>query len=181
MSEIDRLEPNNEYGITKASATLYASFLGKKFNLPIYTFRLFAVYGSYEDKTRLIPSLILPYLNAQVPQLSKPDSVRDFIFIDDVIKYYLNIDQLQGDFGGIYNIGTGQQHSLGVLAQLVQKIAKSEQEPLYGSVSVKQNEPNHWLADMTKTNHTFTITSTPLEMGVQQSFEWFRKHQFLYH
>jgi nucleoside-diphosphate-sugar epimerase len=61
MSENDLLDPNNEYGVTKSAATLYCSYLGKKEQLPIYTFRLFAVYGYFEDATRLIPSIMTSY------------------------------------------------------------------------------------------------------------------------
>lgn len=62
MKESDLLEPNNEYGITKAAATMYCSYMGKKEQLPIYTFRLFAVYGYFEDTTRLIPSVMVSYI-----------------------------------------------------------------------------------------------------------------------
>jgi nucleoside-diphosphate-sugar epimerase len=81
--------------VTKSSATLYASYVGKKFDLPIYTFRPFAVYGYYEDKTRLIPSLMVNYAQGIPPQLSKPDSVRDYIFVGDVVDYYMNIDRIK--------------------------------------------------------------------------------------
>jgi len=63
MNENDVLEPNNDYGITKAAATLYCSYIGNKEELPIYTFRLFSVYGYCEERRRLIPTLILNYLN----------------------------------------------------------------------------------------------------------------------
>jgi hypothetical protein len=38
---------------------------------------------------------MLKYINKEAPNLSKPDSVRDFIFIEDVINYYLNIDKVK--------------------------------------------------------------------------------------
>jgi len=44
MDEKNLLEPNNDYGFTKASAALYCSYIGKKEQLPIYTFRLFSPY-----------------------------------------------------------------------------------------------------------------------------------------
>jgi len=95
MHESDLLEPNNEYGITKTCGTLYAAYIGKKYQLPIYTFRPFQVFGYYEDKSRLTPSLMVNYAQGIPPQLSKPDSVRDYIFIEDVVAYYMNIGRIE--------------------------------------------------------------------------------------
>lgn len=180
MKETDVLEPNNDYWITKASATLYASYIGKKFNLPIYTFRLFAVYGYYEDKTRLIPSLMINYINNISPSLSKPDSVRDYIFIDDVVDYYANIHKITWDFGWIYNIGNGKQYSIGQLVTTAKNIANSDKEPIYGWASVKQNEPKYWLSDNEKAISAFWLQATPIEIGLKKSFEWFKKNKHLY-
>lgn len=181
MKETDVLEPNNEYWVTKASATLYASYIGKKYNLPIYTFRLFAVYGQYEDKTRLIPSLMLNYINDIAPNLSKPDSVRDYIFIEDVVEYYLNIDRIVWNFGWIYNIGNGKQYSIGQLVEEVKSIAHSDKMPIYWWTSIKQNEPKYWLSDNNKSISTFWLSETPIEIWLKKSFEWFKENQNLYH
>jgi nucleoside-diphosphate-sugar epimerase len=44
MSEDNVLEPNNFYALSKATATQYASYVGKTRNFPIVTYRLFSVY-----------------------------------------------------------------------------------------------------------------------------------------
>jgi nucleoside-diphosphate-sugar epimerase len=61
MSEDDIIEPNNLYGISKAVVTQYASFIGKTKNFPIFTYRLFSVYGQLEDPSKLISTLIGNY------------------------------------------------------------------------------------------------------------------------
>jgi nucleoside-diphosphate-sugar epimerase len=61
MSEDDIVEPNNLYGISKAAVTQYASFIGKSKNFPIFTYRLFSVYGPLEDPSKLISTLIENY------------------------------------------------------------------------------------------------------------------------
>lgn len=61
MSEGDLIEPNNLYGISKAAVTQYASFIGKTKNFPIFTYRLFSVYGPLEDSSKLISTLIADY------------------------------------------------------------------------------------------------------------------------
>lgn len=180
MHETDMLEPNNDYGVTKAAATLYASYIWKKYELPIYTFRLFAVYGYYEDKTRLIPSLMLNYIKWISPSLSKPDSVRDYIFVEDVVDYYLNIWKISWNFGWIYNIGNGKQYSIAEVVETIKNVANSSIDPTYGWVTVKQNEPRYRLSDNTKTKNDFWLSCTSLGIGLKKSFEWYQNNQYLY-
>ncbi|MFA5916788.1 MAG: NAD(P)-dependent oxidoreductase [Candidatus Gracilibacteria bacterium] len=180
MKETDVLEPNNEYGITKSTTTMYSTFIGKKYNLSIYTFRLFSVYGYFEDKKRLIPTLIQNYLNLKSSNLSTPNSVRDYIFIDDVIEYYLNIDKLSGDFGGIYNIGNGIQYSIGEIVEKIKNISKSNINPVYGVESIKQNEPKLWVSDNKKATDIFGINHTSIDKGLEKTYNWFKNNLQFY-
>lgn len=176
MKEDDILEPNNEYWVSKASATLYASFIWKKYNLPIYTFRLFAVYWYFEDKKRLIPTLILNYINWTSPNLSSPNSVRDYIFIEDVINYYLNIDKLIWDFWWIYNIWNGEQFKISQVVDIIKHYAKSNITPNYWIESIKQNEPKVWLSEQTKTSNQFQLEKTNLYEWLEKTFKWFENN-----
>lgn len=47
--------------------------------LPIATLRLFSPFGYYEDKTRLVTSVILSCLQDINPKLASGEAVRDFI------------------------------------------------------------------------------------------------------
>ena len=82
-------------------------------NLPIITLRLFSPYGRYEQKSRLVPSVILAALQKINPQISSRQFVRDFIYIDDVLDAYEAAINLKNPSGKIFNIGSGQQHSVG--------------------------------------------------------------------
>ena len=98
MKENDLLEANNLYGITKTASTLYCQYMAKKLDLPIVTARPFAVYGYFEEKERLIPTIIKSCLENTELELSSPSSVRDFVFIEDVVKAYLAIiENIQKD------------------------------------------------------------------------------------
>lgn len=180
MNENDLLEPNNEYWITKASSTMYANFIWKKYNLAIYTFRLFAVYWYFEDKKRLIPSLMTNYINWTSPNLSNPNSVRDYIFIDDVIEYYLNIDKLSWDFWWIYNIWNWVQYSIWEIVEKIKTISKSNINPIYWVESIKQNEPKLWLSDNKKATDIFWINHTSIDEWLEKIYNWFKNNLQFY-
>ena len=85
MEESSLLEPVTEYGVSKAAATLFCQTFAVNDKLPIVTLRLFSPYGRYEQKSRLVPSVILAALQKISPKISSRQFVRDFIYIDDVL------------------------------------------------------------------------------------------------
>lgn len=180
FSESDFLEPNNEYAVSKASTTIYCSYIWRSKALPIYTYRLFSVYWPYENSVRLIPSLILNYIDNTAPQLSKPDSVRDFIYVDDVINYYLNVDSIKWDFWWIYNIWSWEQFSIWDVSNIVKWISWSNINPIYWSVPWKRKEFEMYKSNITKMNKTFGIKQRTLVEWLTETYNWFLKNKSLY-
>lgn len=163
MSESDILEPNNLYGISKSGATQYASYMKQYKSFPIITYRLFAVYGPYEEMHRLIPILCRHVLEGTSPELSSPDSVRDFIYIEDVIEAYLRADSAIESALSVINLGTGTQYSIDEVVHLLRKITGLSLEPHYGVKSLNQLEPRMWKSDPTHMKKTLNLHLRSLE------------------
>jgi len=182
MKEIDILEPVNLYGITKAAGTMYCQYMSRKFNLPIVIMRPFAVYGYFEDQDRLIPTIIKNNLTNTKLNLSNPNFVRDFIFIEDIIDAYLKaIKKIKKIKGEIFNLGTGKQFKIDEVANLVKKIAHSYTEFCYGKVAPVQLEPKIWVADISKAKKLLNWRPKyNLEEGLRKDIDWFRKNLLLY-
>lgn len=180
MSETDVLNPNNLYGMTKAFATQYCQNLARTKSLPIMTFRIFAAYGYFEEPKRLIPSVILAYLNKKAPKLSSPTSVRDFIFIEDIFDA-LRVASEKPLIGEVFNLGTGTQYSIADVASIVSDITEVGLNPEWGSVGIKQHEPQTWVADMSKTRSLLNwAPKNSLKEGLRKTIEWFRKNKDTY-
>ncbi len=182
MKETDILEPNNFYGITKAASTMHSQFMAKKNNLPILTMRLFSPYGPFEESGRLIPNVIKAYLTNSELNIVSPGSVRDFVFMDDVIGAYLKaIEKIDFVKGNIFNIGSGVQHSFKELADTVKKITNSGLEPKYGAIKSNQYEPKMWVADISKAKKMLGWEPEfSLKDGLKKDIEWFSKNLTLY-
>ena len=67
MKESEILEPVTDYGVSKASATLFCQKNARTENLPVVTLRLFSPFGPYEQKSRLIPSEFLQHCRNKIP------------------------------------------------------------------------------------------------------------------
>lgn len=180
FSESDLLEPNNDYAISKALTTICCSYIWRNKNLPIYTYRLFAVYWPYENPKRLIPTLILNYINNTPPQLSRPDSVRDFVYIDDVINYYLNIDLIKWDFWWIYNIWSWEQFSVWEVSEIVKWISWSNIDPIYWSIPLKRKESEMYKSNTEKTDKIFRIKQKKLTEWLTNTYNRFLRNKNLY-
>ena len=184
MKETDLLEAHNLYGMTKAAATLYCQSAAKKQGLPIAVMRPFAVYGPFEEQTRLIPTLIMSYLKGESPKLSSPGSVRDFVFVEDLVSSYeAAVGRIQEVKGEIFNVGSGMEYNVGKVAGMVKQIVGSELEPEYGQVKPNQEEPSHWVADITKAKELLGWEPRyTFEKGLEKTVAWFREldHKELY-
>ena len=172
MRETTIAEPIGDYGVSKLAATAFCQSEAVQKNLPIFTIRLFSPYGYWDDPKRLIPYVIQSFLKQEAPRLSTPHSVRDYIFIEDILRLYQHIAQAPLLPTGIYNAGSGRQTSLGEVVDLIREIVGSKVAPAWGSVGVKRTEPAVWLADTDKTRQIGWQAAIDLREGLRRTIEW---------
>lgn len=182
MKETDVLEADNIYAITKSATTMYCQMMARKFGFPVVIIRPFAVYGYFEEKERLIPSIIESCLTNRKLDLSCPDSVRDFIFIEDLINGYLTvIKNIENIKGRIFNLGSGKQNTISEVVKIIKKITGSNIEPIYGQIKMAQTEPKNWVSDISKARDILKWEPKyNLESGLKKDIEWFKKNLSFY-
>jgi len=182
MKETDSLEPFSEYGVSKAAADLYCHAIAKEENMPVVTLRLFSPYGYYEEKNRLISSVILSCLKFRNPKLSSPNSVRDFIFIEDIINAYKKvIDNKDRVKGEVFNIGSGKQHTVEKVVKNIVKLTGSKVKPEWGKIISPRHEPECWQADISKARRLLNWEPEySLRQGLEEDINWFKKNITLY-
>ena len=152
MLETDVLVPINDYGFSKAAATLYCQKVALTESLPIITLRLFSPYGYQDDPKRLVSFVINKALNNEPISLSSKTNVRDFIFIEDVISAYMQTLEMNIKPGEIVNIGSGEQHRTYDIVKHIIALTNSKSNLLWGEMPVqsRQIEPKIWKADISK-------------------------------
>lgn len=177
IKESDLIEPTDFYGVTKVFGSLYTQYLGKQHNLPIITIRPFAVYGYFEDKERLIPTVIKSFLINEPLQLSNPNYVRDFIFIEDLVDAYLKaIKKINNIKGEIFNIGSGKEVKIKEIIETMRKITHISIRIKYNQIKSRIKEPFHWRADISKAKRLLNWKPKyNLEEGLKKDIEWFKK------
>ena len=181
MAEEDILKPVDDYGVSKVAATLYCQAVARREKLPVVTLRLFSPYGYYEEPPRLIPSVVISCLKGRNPEVSSPNSVRDFIFIEDVIDAYMKVIETSDIGGEIFNIGYGRQQSVGEVVNKIVELTANNVRPEWGSLPKRANEPDVWQADITKAKDVLKWEPKySLERGLAKTVKWFVENMILY-
>lgn len=176
--EDDFLDPNSYYAVTKASTTLFCRYTAQRFNLPIYTLRLYSVYGPYEDPKRLIPMMILKGLQGTLPPLVHPDVARDFIFTEDVNNACIFVASSSSTlpFGSVYNIGTGKQVALRDIVSLTRNLFNIKDEPEWGSMENRPWDTNIWVANNERLTSAGWSPKYDFQSGYMKTIEWYKQN-----
>ena len=150
-TESELLEPNSDYAVTKASASLLFQSLARRHELPMPTLRLYSAYGPFEEPSRLLPTLLVHARRAMLPSLAQPSISRDFVDVDDVCDAYLRLAAASHvDAGAIYNVSTGRQTTLAELVELVRDKFGIVEQPRWGSMPDRKWDTTVWVGNSQK-------------------------------
>jgi dolichol-phosphate mannosyltransferase len=177
--ETEEARPNSLYAVTKMVGTNLCGVIARRNNLSISTLRLYSVYGPFEDERRLIPTLIKHGLQGELPPLVNPSIARDFVYIDDVCRAFVQAARVQSkETGAIYNIGTGVQTTIEEVVQMARKIMNISSMPDWGSMSDRSWDTSIWIANCEKAVKELQWhASVDFESGLKQTIAWTEKKQ----
>lgn len=121
MKESLVLKPTSPYAVSKAAADLYLQMMFHTYNLNGTILRPTNTYGRRFDTSFIIEYLVTQILKAEKVYIGAPNSVRDYMYVDDHVNAYLLAMKNDKAKGQIYNVGTG----VGVTnKELAEKIAE---------------------------------------------------------
>ncbi|MEG1942049.1 MAG: NAD-dependent epimerase/dehydratase family protein [Cetobacterium sp.] len=182
MNEEDICNPITPYGIAKLSSTLYCNYKSLESKKNIGTLRLFSPYGDFEENGRLIPSLFTKLLKNENVDLANPLAARDFIYIKDVIELYLKVlEKPELIKGQIFNVCSGQQGTVGEVAEYVKEIVVSKGQLNYGNLEGRKFDTNIWVGDCEKISKVYDWQPQySLKDGLLETYKWYKKNLLKY-
>ena len=96
------------YGKAKLLSTKFLLKLSKEHSFPSVIIRLYLVYGPNQDVNRIIPITIKNAIENKKFACSSGRQLRDFIYVEDVIRAIIKILKNKNIKGEILNIGSGK-------------------------------------------------------------------------
>ena len=114
--------PVSVYGATKLSNEIIASSYSKNFNMKTIALRFFTVYGPYGRPDMAYYSFLDDLKkNKKIRVFNKGDMMRDFMYIDDVIKGIISLINFKMKKNhDVINIGKGKPDQLMELIKLIE-------------------------------------------------------------
>lgn len=182
MKETDLLSPVSYYAATKAGMSLISLVYAKINHKPITIVRPFSVYGPFEEKTRLVPTVIMKCLKNEPVYLTQGDNKRDFIYTEDFIDGVLQIAQNPTiGQGKIFNLGTGIQTTIREIVLLIHKLTNSKSPLLWGTYPERTWDTNSWQADISLVKKVYRWKPNfSLKEGLRETILWFKNNLHYY-
>lgn len=173
LKESDEISPfTSIYNFSKYLLECLAEFYRSKHAMPISVFRLANTYGPIQDTHKvpyLIPSLFQQVLEKGKMEIWNTSPVRDWVFVDDVVKVIF--EELNRKGGGIFNLGTGKGRSVGDVAKIITSLTGA------GFINLNRPvEPPHSVVCNTKKlkDRLGYVPSTTLDEGLKKTYNYFK-------
>ena len=180
IDEAHPLQPQSPYSASKIGGDMMALSVHHAFDLPVAVARPFNTYGPRQSTRAVIPT-ILAQLQAGASELrlGATSPTRDFTYATDTAAGFLAIAQCDAAVGTVTNIGSGEEISVGDLAQLCIEITGSTATIVTDEDRLRPegSEVERLLADTTRLQQlTGWAPQVSLRDGLTQTAEWVTTH-----
>ena len=169
------------YQVTKLVGELYTNYFHNLYGLPIVNARFFNVFGPGEVPGRyrnVIPNFFYWAMNKQaLPITGDGTETRDWTYVDDIIAGLLAMGIKEEAVGEAINLGSGMEHRVIDLANMVNELVSNE-------AGIKYVERRDWdvkhrlLSSIKKAKRLLSYEpQTGFEEGLKKVHEWFVKNR----
>lgn len=183
IDEDHPLQGQSPYSASKIGADKLVESYYRSFDVPSITIRPFNTYGPGQSNRAVIPTIITQALSGDVVRLGNLDAIRDFTYLDDTVEGFLVAGQVDLWNGESYNLGTGEEISIGAVAELIFRIMGKQPEIQVeqGRLRPEKSEVLRLISDNRKA--TAALGWQPkvgMEEGLRRTIEWISAHMDLY-
>jgi GDP-L-fucose synthase len=175
------LEPTNKgYAIAKIAGVVACEAIRKQFNKDYLCLMPTNLYGYFDnfdlESSHVFPAMIRKFHeaktnnNADVILWGSGTPMREFLFVDDLANAVVH-SMINNLPEYLYNIGTGKDVSIKMLAETIQKIVGHK-----GNIIWDKTKPDgtpRKLLDVSKIKETGWQYSTELENGIKMTYQWY--------
>jgi nucleoside-diphosphate-sugar epimerase len=171
--------PMTLYGISKLCTMRLTEKLCALYNIRFIWTRLFAAYGPMGNPDFLVPYVIRSLLSKTKPSLTTGTQKWDYMYVQDAVEAFWQLAQTP-DANGIFNVGSGQVHSIREIVECIRDLINPELPLGFGEIGFHQGQPMHWQADISKLEKISGWTPhTGLEQGLTKTIDWYRMHEIV--
>ncbi|MBK34518.1 MAG: NAD-dependent dehydratase [Gemmatimonadetes bacterium] len=184
IDESHPLQAQSPYAASKIAADKLIESYHRSFDVPAVIVRPFNTYGPRQSARAIVPTIISQALVSDTVRLGNLSPTRDLSFVDDTVEAFLLAGLAEGVVGEQINVGTGQEISIGDLAEIIVRLAGRSVPVLSDETRIRpeKSEVTRLLADASRANRLLGwVPRTALEEGLQKTITWIHAHLDAYH
>jgi polyisoprenyl-phosphate glycosyltransferase len=169
-------KPNSHYAVAKSAAAGLVYYAGHHRGLRCANLRLYSVYGPFEDRSRLIPTLVALAAARRLPPFVEPDTSRDFLYVDDAVAAFLCAAVMlrPEHYGASFNVGTGRKTTIRELAFLAKREFGLDAEPEFSTMPPRVWDLDDWYANPERASAQIGWRAqVPLDEGLKRTARWY--------
>jgi nucleoside-diphosphate-sugar epimerase len=166
--------PLTHYGISKL---MFSQFLfGRKATEPFHLLRPFAMFGPYEDDSKIIPALINAQIQKKPLKLSNGDQQRDYIFVENI---GILIDKLITNplkYPKLINLGSGETLNLRQIGEIILELLKEKNCDYWcwGAIPKRFGEAECFYSNSILANEIIGTDFISQEMGIKLTLDYYK-------
>lgn len=183
IDEDHPLQGQSPYSASKIGADKLAESFYCAYGLPVVTVRPFNTYGPRQSARAVIPTIITQALYQDVVHLGNLNATRDFTYISDTVSGFLAAAEAPNSEGKSYNLGTGEEISIGSLARMVfQILGKQERIEIEAErLRPEKSEVMRLISDNAFAQRELGWRpEVSFEEGLRRTIQWIGAHHELY-
>lgn len=168
------------YSATKIGADHLALSFGRSFDLPVKIVRPFNVYGPRQSARAIIPTIITQILSGKKKlKLGSLYPTRDFTYVKDTVKGFLEIAKSDRLYSEVTNIGMKNEISIKDLARVIADLMDADLEIVN---DVKRLRPEKSEVDRLCCDNFKIMKNTEwrpeykLETGLKETVRWIKEN-----
>ncbi|MBM4338342.1 MAG: SDR family NAD(P)-dependent oxidoreductase [Deltaproteobacteria bacterium] len=179
IDEKHPLQAQSPYAASKISADKLAESYHLSFGLPVAILRPFNTYGPRQSLRAIIPTIISQAIENKKIQLGNLKPRRDFLYVKDTVRGFIQIGKCDEAIGKVVNIGAGKDISVEELVKTVLSLMekKGELEIEDRRIRPDKSEVMQLLSDTRLAKKLFEWSPRySLEKGLKETIRWYRKN-----
>lgn len=174
IDEDHPLQAQSPYSATKIAADKLAQSFHHSYGLPLTTVRPFNTYGPRQSPRAVIPAITSQALRGTTVKLGHLAPTRDFTYVTDTVDGFVRA-AVSAPVGQTFNLGSGQEISIGALVELVGEILEKELQVEHdpGRDRPDASEVDRLVSDNSRAREVLGWEPTVgLRDGLRRTVEW---------
>ena len=177
IKETNLFNPTTPYAISRTAQDLNLIAHMKAFKFPVVFTRAANIYGPYQQNYRIIPKIIISILtNKKIPIHGKGDTLRSFIYMEDVSNALYKVLIDKKNIGETFHISTKKFISILELVKIIKKVLKYKKKIHYHVKERDGKDLKYTLNSNKLRKRYYWSEKTNLEDGIIKTIGWVKEN-----